>query len=460
MAHILCITSGLTGILNASFEMVSRLEAAGHRVSCASPKAVQEKVEAQGFTFLPLPPMAIALAPPLPQFKGIWGKAQRMWLKYRLAGQRKTAAIEALQMEHFRNLLRSEAPDFLIVDVELHEYIMTAYSMQQPMILLSQWFSLWKRPGLPPLLHDTLPGQGWSGSTLGLQLAWLKIRLNRWWIFQKKKWRSMGTNRRAVLQTYAQQVGFPLDYIRENYWPGPFTYGQLPVISITAKEMEFPHDLRPNLHYVGPMVYAQRKEKKDQKVIQSIEQILKDGIEKERTIIYCSVSTFKTGDVQFLQKVIEAVRAQKQWVLIIGMGGLLQQERFAALPENVYAFSWVPQLKVLAKAHLSINHGGIHTINECIYYKVPMLVYSGKRSDQNGCAARVAYHELGIMGDKDKDDVTAIREKITAVCSQRIYQKNIDQLHERMQLYQKDKKLTKIVEAMIKGSAASRRHRT
>lgn len=446
MAHILCITSGLTGILNASFEMVSQLQAAGHRVTCASPRAVQDKVKVQGFSYIQLPPMLTELAPPLPQYKGRFRKLKRMQAKILNASIRQEAAVDALGMHPFKKILEKEAPDFLIIDIELHEYIMTAYSLQQPMVLLSQWFSLWKRPGLPPLLHDTLPGNGWRGSRWGMEWAWTTIKIKRWWTFQKKKLRTVRTNRRSVLQAYAKQVDFPLEYIRENYWPGPFTYSNLPVISITAQELEFPHDPRPHLHYVGPMVFAERKEvKNNRKLVQEIEQILETGLQEGKSILYCSVSTFKQGDHSFLKKIIQAVANVANWTLIIGLGGLLDQKDFGQLPANVHAFSYVPQLQVLAKAHLSINHGGIHTINECLHYKVPMLVYSGKRSDQNGCAARIAYHGLGIMADKDKDDVATIKNKIETVLTDEHYRKNMVQMHQQVQGYQTKKRLTTLI---------------
>ena len=44
-----------------------------------------------------------------------------------------------------------------------------------------------------------------------------------------------------------------------------------------------------------------------------------------------------------------------------------------------------------------INHGGLGTIKECIYFGVPMIVFPMMR-DQPGNAARVAYHGLGIVG--------------------------------------------------------------
>jgi len=44
-----------------------------------------------------------------------------------------------------------------------------------------------------------------------------------------------------------------------------------------------------------------------------------------------------------------------------------------------------------------------------------MLVYSGKRSDQPGCAARVHYHSIGLMADKDADTPMVIRQRINEV---------------------------------------------
>ncbi len=90
----------------------------------------------------------------------------------------------------------------------------------------------------------------------------------------------------------------------------------------------------------------------------------------------------------FVKKLIEAVKDNEDLLLFIGLGGMLEQTSFAPIPDNVILKSSMPQLFLLSNADCSINHGGIHTINECIHYAVPMLIYSGKKYDQNGCAAR------------------------------------------------------------------------
>ncbi|MEM1318963.1 MAG: nucleotide disphospho-sugar-binding domain-containing protein [Bacteroidota bacterium] len=450
MAHIVCLTSGLTGILHASFELVARLQAEGHRVTYGTPRAVAERVAAQGIDYVQLPPIASDPAPPLPTLHRPLRRLKRLWYQLRHARQRRQTAFDKLNSEDIAEKLQALQPELLIIDVELHEYILTAFGQRTPLLLLSQWFSLWKRPGLPYLLHDTVPGRGWRGQPLAIRWAWWQVRLQRWYQFQKKWWRSLGCNRRTVLRQLARKVGFPMRYIRSNYWPGPFTYDELPVISMTAAEMEFPHPHRPNLHYVGPMVSAGRQEsRKDQESEQRLERLFEQKRRTGAALIYCSVSTLHKGDEQFLQNISQAVAGREDWILILGLGGLLDTAFLEPLPTNVHPFSWVPQLKVLEQADCSINHGGIHTINECLHFRVPMLVYSGKRSDQNGCAARVDYHQLGIMADKDTDTAADIRSKIEAVLSTPKYVANMDTMHGHYQAYKGQRKLEEVVRVCL-----------
>ena len=450
MAKIICVTTGLTGILNASFELVARLKANGHQVLYASPRNVAKRVEQQGIAYSQLGNIRLHPGPELPAFSGGFKKIKRLLYKIRHAKKRRAIALENTNPMDFAALLATESPDLLLIDIELHEYIFKAYKQKSKFILLSQWFSLWNRPGLPYLLYDTIPNKDWAGQNWMIQLSWLKVKWKRWWTFTKQKWYTVFTDRRSVLLELAKQEKFPLQYIRENYWPGPFTYDKLPVMSMTAWEMEFPHVIRPNLFYIGPMVQEFRVENQVNSVVNDqLEAALLVGQNNEKALIYCSVSTLHEGDHQFISKLIQAVATQRNWILIISLGGLIQEALLPELPKNVFAFSYVPQLKVLQQADCSINHGGIHTINECIHFKVPMLIYSGKRSDQNGCAARVAYHRLGIMADKDKDDSIAIRTRITQLLEDTSFKINVARMKEHFVKYQQNACLENKIQAFL-----------
>lgn len=450
MAKIVCITTGLTGILNASFALVNQLKKAGHEVIYASPRKVEEKVTAQGIAFFQLPEISLNAEPELPKFTGRFKKIARLKYKYQRAAERQAEALEKIAPQIFSTFLEETQPDLVLIDIELHEYIFKTFGKKLPMVLLSQWFSLWHRKGLPYLLTDTIPGEGWRGHPLTIKFAWQRIKLKRWFVFIKKRWVSGGTDRRSTLLALAKKEKFPWTMIRENYWPGPFTYAELPVVSMTLAEMEFPHDVRPDLYYVGAMVAENRVEQPLEKIAAARLSVALDyKIKNEVALIYCSVSTLSKGDINFIKKIIAAVRGQSGWMLVISMGGLLDKDYLAELPENVFAFARVPQLKILKVADLSVNHGGIHTINECIHFRVPMLVYSGKRSDQNGCAARVAYHQLGIMADKDQDDVRAIRNKIEAVLKNKKYRSNVEAMHQYYLKYKENETGTSVVNKFI-----------
>ena len=98
MAKIICITSGLTGILYASFELVHQLEAAGHQVVYACPRSVGEAVEANDITYEQLPETNFFPAPELPVFSGSLAKLKRLWYKWRFRENRQQQAVAALGM--------------------------------------------------------------------------------------------------------------------------------------------------------------------------------------------------------------------------------------------------------------------------------------------------------------------------------------------------------------------------
>ncbi|MEM9884995.1 MAG: glycosyltransferase [Bacteroidota bacterium] len=438
------MTSGLTGILYASIEMCRRLEEAGHQITYASPSDVKQRVTASQLDYVQLTALQEIHASVVPNLEGR-SKWAKLWYRIKNRKKLRQLAIEQLQMDNFGAILDQLAPDLVVIDLELHPHIMAVFAKGIPLVLLSQWFTIWNNKGTPPLSRSTIPNIGWKGSNLGLKWAWRKIKVERYLKFSKIRLFSIGLDRRSVLRQYARQVGFPLKYIRENYWPGPFTYSTLPVISITIEQMEFPHKKRPNLHYVGAMINHLRNNENLASNESQLEYIFRLRKEKNKKLIYCSVSSMKAGDQLFLEKLLKSVKKNTDWLLIISLGGKLKQNDFSKVPRNVYLFSWVSQVQVLSEADCSINHGGIHTINECVYFKVPMLVYSGKKADQNGCAARIHYHQLGIMADKDQDRPEEITKKIEEVLRNPVYKANLEKMNKVYHSYIEERQLEHLV---------------
>ena len=452
MAHILCITAGLTGITHASFELVSQLEAAGHRVTYASPWDVRQRVTAQGFAYVQLPPTQHQGATDL-QVTGRWAKFRKIWTQWVTASQRRQAAIAALGTDNFDQILRDIAPDLILCDIELPAHIMAATVLQIPIALLLPFCSIWQRPGLPPLHHHTVPGQGWQGHRLGIEIAWIGMRWRRWWSIQTQKLRSVGTDKLTVLSAYAQKIGFPFHPQAERYVCAiALSFRTVPILCLNAWELEFPHAPRPLLHYVGPMVYGSRQEPL---VEPDTFAVLNRLFEKRqqsagtRALIYFSCSTFAKVHREFIQRVVSAAAGQSAWDLVLGLGGQLGPKQLGELPPNVYAFRWVPQLSVLEHADCAVTTAGINSLNECIYFGIPVLIYSLGHADQNGNAARVAYHKLGIVGDRDRDSAEVIRDRIRALLTDNAYSQPVNRMRDCFQRYRHEHRLIQVVETLL-----------
>jgi UDP:flavonoid glycosyltransferase YjiC (YdhE family) len=449
MARIVCITSGLSGILHASYEIAHRLQRAGHEVVCASWEDVAEKYAAQGIEYAAIEPINFRTTVELPEIRGRFRSLKRLRANLIDGRARRKQALHSLNANGIEAALEELHPDLLLIDLELHDYILTAVAKGIPTVLLSQWFSIWERPNLPPIHHATRPGVGWQGHRIGIKLAWLKLHLRMLLTAWKTAWRSGGTDRRSTLYRYARQIGFPTRELSAIYqFPPPLVFRSLPVIALTAWALEFPHAPRPNLHYAGPMVCDRRQDIATPPDVEDrIRKLIRLRQESGAKLIYCSISTMGDADLQFVQRIVDAVAHVPDWVLIVGLGRSLDTAAITNVPDNVHFFDWAPQLQVLEHADCSINHGGIHTIHECIHFGVPMLIYSGKKFDQNGCAARVAYHQLGIMADREADDTEMIRRRIRTILDDSSYKERV--LEMRSKLQSDEDQLAEIVEQFL-----------
>jgi UDP:flavonoid glycosyltransferase YjiC (YdhE family) len=74
--------------------------------------------------------------------------------------------------------------------------------------------------------------------------------------------------------------------------------------------------------------------------------------------------------------------------------GKVRPEELGNMQSNIYAYSFVPQLDVLQHVDLFFTHGGMNSINEAMYYGVPMIVMPVV-NDQPINAQRVEELQIG-----------------------------------------------------------------
>ncbi|TMM53765.1 hypothetical protein FEE95_17860 [Maribacter algarum] len=431
--HIAVAAPSLTGRLHSTFALVSRLEIEGHKVTYLCSAEIAKKVHKQGFSYVEIPEINFYFDDSEQVVQ--YSLFARFKFHFMNLGKHYKRGKRILHLEEYKKIIIELNPDRIIIDVELHDIIFPALATKIPVILCHTWFSDKIDVKLPSIRTSIIPGQGFSGSKLGISLSWVKMRLmvyGRLWINKL----TFNNYRREVFRKYAKEIGFSRNNLLLNTLPPLYSFNKLPILTLAMQEMEFPHTPANNLRYLGPMVFENRiginsnldTENRISKVL-----ALKENSSKK--LIYCSVSSFVKGDVSFLKKVIEAVSDEENWLLIMTLGGNINPELLGAIPENIFLFSWVPQLKVLEKSDCSINHAGINSINECLHFAVPILAYSGKFFDQNGNAARIAYQGMGLRGDKDMDTSETIRHNIVRILTEASFKSKMIEMNELYQEY-------------------------
>lgn len=109
-----------------------------------------------------------------------------------------------------------------------------------------------------------------------------------------------------------------------------------------------------------------------------------------RPIVYVSMGSVMS-DRGFCREVAKGLGGKDMTVIL--NTGRIDPASLGKLPENVRAFSFVPQVQLLRHADVFVTHCGMNSVNEALSAGVPMVCLP-VMSDQPGNAARLT--ELGV----------------------------------------------------------------
>ena len=403
MARILYLTSGLTSMVYAATELGARLRSRGHEVVYASPEDCQTPVAAAGFEF--------RLLDRDRDYKHRFAMAHS-------TEDRKQARQQSLENREVEELVAAVDPDLLLIDMELHFPLIVTRTLGIPTLIPIVWYSIFFSTGNPPLHTDLTPDRSFR-----VMMAWLQLwtnKIRRLLAERARRYLSRSvpepvtykTRSRSDLAELARTRGFSLRrHTTVFQWLRPFTWTDIDVMSYNPAEMEFSKISHSRLHHVGPMVNTGSAEP-------GLAEDWTDFATRRdstRPLIYCSLGSFWDIDRVFLDNVIEVFRRRPDWDLVLGLGSKAEPDSFDDIPDNVLLLSWAPQFDVLKHSAAAITHGGISTINECIWNGVPMVGYSTGRVDQDGCVARMVHQGLGIAGDRSSDGPEQIEAAVGEV---------------------------------------------
>jgi MGT family glycosyltransferase len=119
-----------------------------------------------------------------------------------------------------------------------------------------------------------------------------------------------------------------------------------------------------------------------------------EAIEKtHEKLVYISMGTVVNDSIKFYRNCIKAFENTKYQV-IMSVGNLVDMAEFTNLPENINVYQFVDQIAVLSQADVFISHCGMNSVNESLYYGVPLVMYP-QTTEQGGVANRVKQLNAG-----------------------------------------------------------------
>ena len=148
--------------------------------------------------------------------------------------------------------------------------------------------------------------------------------------------------------------------------------------------------------------------------IRPVENVIEKKLDK---LIYISMGTVINDSVEFYKKCIEAF-ANTKYQVIMSVGNLINIEDLGAIPDNITISRFVDQIAVLSQADVFLTHCGMNSVNESLYYKVPLVMFP-QTSEQDGVATRV--EQLGAGIRLKNINVKSIRTTIENVLNTKSY---------------------------------------
>ncbi|MEL6536891.1 MAG: glycosyltransferase, partial [Bacteroidota bacterium] len=343
----------------------------------------------------------------------------------------------------FERLKEHYAPDLLLLDTDAIGFAMVAYYLQIKVVLFSEIIQSDQQSGLPPFYSRHLP-QSTVGSQVRIRWEWTKLFAKKQAYYLYDVW--LRGRPDPYHKTLANLCGFPRKehaHTRKEWY---YRLDNFPNLILYPQELDYPRrEVPANYYYAGAMLDTERVEKH-----------LDRGVfPNDNPIVYCALGTlteaYTDTYLSFLCRVMQVAAQQPEINLVIAVGA---EELRAQLPvptSNVQVYDFVPQLQMLQRAQLMITHGGMNSIKECIHYGVPMLVYPlHKLSEQQGNAARVVYHGMGLQGGLDEDSEETISNSIKAVLKESKYRISVRKMQQVFHNYRaKEQEVVEFIESHL-----------
>ncbi|MBY5959205.1 glycosyltransferase [Membranicola marinus] len=332
----------------------------------------------------------------------------------------------------YNNFIKAYTPDLMIIDIHFMALAMPFLHQGIPVLLASTKVGTDKDISVPPLTSSLIP-DGTSSSNEQIEKSWQALRM-----------KNKGLSGYLEFLGYVAEERYQLNF-NDLYYQDkcivPFGF-RLPELIFWDEQFDFPRTSKglENKFYLGNQVDVRRLEK-----------VNKFSGDLENNLIYISLGTRWGNNVEsrisFLKEFIKAAKKLENFHFVVVVSNYMDRVEGFIESSNITLLDFAPQLSILSKSVLMINHGGGNSVKECIRMGVPMLCYPSD-NDQFGNAARVVYHKVGLRGNyNEKDEVIA--EKIVWILDNQEFKENIKKFQLRSIAAEESYEDVKVIEQFL-----------
>lgn len=399
MSTIVFCVHPITGSINATLKLARQLTEAGHCIYYLGVPDCEEFVVSHGYNFISVFSDTFPkgffdenkdsenknFIQTLIDIRKILKKIKNFILELKSGGDKQF--IDAIY--------KIQAKLIIVVATHYDSFIWALLSQKNNIkcIYLHDTLCQSYKTGFPPITTGIIP-RNKKLTTLKIFIAWKLHFLRR---LIDNHILSMGVN--LTSKRFIKKIAEELNYRVEDVDLDTDMLApklKLSELVLCPNEFEFPRKMNdPNRHYVEPSIDIDRLEI----------DFPWARVNESLPLIYCALgslnvlSSSKYEDFFYAVKNVAEKNAAYQWIVSTGAANF--KINLSEMPRNLVIVKKAPQISILRKAFLMINHGGTNTIKECMYFGVPMIAFP-VGFDTYGNTARVVFHGLGIKGDIKK----------------------------------------------------------
>ncbi|MHC2833869.1 macrolide family glycosyltransferase [Bacillus sp. F9_6S_D1_P_5] len=149
---------------------------------------------------------------------------------------------------------------------------------------------------------------------------------------------------------------------------------------------------------------------------------------QDKKVIYISMGTLLEGIEPFFNTCIDTF-SDFDGIVVMAIGDRNDSSKIKKAPDNFIIASYVPQSEILSEADVFITHGGMNSVHDAIYFKVPFVIIPHDK-DQPMIAQRLTELEAAHRLLKDNVNVRTLKEAVSDVLSNEKYKHGIRKLND------------------------------